>query len=220
MSSFSVLVAIIGVTVGIATILFTGYSIYSDRLSRRERLRELRDEDFPRFALQPGVQGDIELRRLDAPIDDLTLDDYVSSFDASRQVDEHIRRLGILRQLRDLLRAESKQEQGDHPIRLDLRGLDLSRVVLRDIRLTDVVLRGANLSHTQLIDIDLRRADLSETNLTGAYLENTHLRDVKLKGANLTNANLAEATGITNDALEQQAVSLKGAVMPDGSTHD
>lgn len=81
----------------------------------------------------------------------------------------------------------------------DLRGVDLSRVNLQ----------GANLYHANFERANLRRADLSETDLWGA----------NMAGADLTEANLKDVTGITVEKLKKQAKSLKGATMPDGSTH-
>jgi hypothetical protein len=37
--------------------------------------------------------------------------------------------------------------------------------------------------------------------------------------ANLNGANLSGTKGITNEQLEQQAETLEGAIMPDGSKH-
>ena len=41
-----------------------------------------------------------------------------------------------------------------------------------------------------------------------------------LSGADLRNANLSDASGITNEELEQQASSLKGATMPNGQKYE
>ena len=65
---------------------------------------------------------------------------------------------------------------------------------------------------------------MSNATLEGADLEATNLRkfnltDANLSGADLTQANLTGAEGITIEELEKQAKSLKGATMPDGSTH-
>jgi uncharacterized protein YjbI with pentapeptide repeats len=67
----------------------------------------------------------------------------------------------------------------------------------------------ANLRGAYLIKAHLSGANLIEANLSGALL-------VK---ANLNEANLSGAAGITNEELEQQASSLEGATMPDGSKH-
>ena len=90
-----------------------------------------------------------------------------------------------------------------------LEGADLREVYLRYADLS-----GANLGHAVLSEADLRNADLSGASLRDAYLMGT-----KLYGATLSGANLEGATGSTNEELEQQAASLEGAIMPDGSTH-
>jgi uncharacterized protein YjbI with pentapeptide repeats len=60
----------------------------------------------------------------------------------------------------------------------------------------------------------VRKPDLNEVGLIPADLKGTDLR-----GANLSRADLSGAIGITNGELEQQAKSLKGTIMPDGSKH-
>jgi Pentapeptide repeats (8 copies) len=62
--------------------------------------------------------------------------------------------------------------------------------------------------------ISLVGANLFRANLSGAYLHYASLR-----GANLKGADLSWAQGITPEELEQQAASLEGAIMPDGSKH-
>jgi hypothetical protein len=57
--------------------------------------------------------------------------------------------------------------------------------------------------------IDLRDADLRGADLRGA----------DLIGADLSNARLNHAKGVTEKQLEEQAKTLKGATMPDGSKH-
>ena len=59
--------------------------------------------------------------------------------------------------------------------------------------------------------IDLRGADLSGTSLSGADLSGAKLRETDLREANLTGAR-----GIEDGQLEQ-AFSLEGATMPDGT---
>jgi uncharacterized protein YjbI with pentapeptide repeats len=66
---------------------------------------------------------------------------------------------------------------------------------------------------------DLSSADLSGADLSGADLREADLRHADLSGADLSDANLSDATGITTKELEQQAGSLAGAIMPDGSRH-
>ena len=46
------------------------------------------------------------------------------------------------------------------------------------------------------------------------------LSGANLSGANLRDAVLAEAEGITNEELEQQAASLEGGTMPNGQQYE
>jgi uncharacterized protein YjbI with pentapeptide repeats len=106
----------------------------------------------------------------------------------------------------------------------NLDGSDLSGANLSGSDLSETSLKGANLSRVGLIGADLSKSDLSgadlsesfmrEANLSGAKLDN-----IKLDRANLDNANLKGVTGITNEELEKQAKSLKGATMIDGKIH-
>jgi hypothetical protein len=68
------------------------------------------------------------------------------------------------------------------------------------------------------------RKGLTVTNLSGATLReaqfcNAWLGGVNLSGADLEGADLEGAKGITTEELVEQAKSLKGATMPDGSKH-
>jgi hypothetical protein len=87
--------------------------------------------------------------------------------------------------------------------RLARRG-EASVSILRGIALNSADLSGANLS-----GIDLSDANLKEAILGGA----------NLFGANLFGANLSGATGVTEEQLEEEAKTLTGATMPNGSTH-
>jgi cell division protein FtsB len=87
--------------------------------------------------------------------------------------------------------------------RLARRG-EASVSILRGIALNSADLSGANLS-----GIDLSDANLKEAILGGA----------NLNGANLFGANLSGATGVTEEQLEEEAKTLTGATMPNGSTH-
>jgi multidrug efflux pump subunit AcrA (membrane-fusion protein) len=68
--------------------------------------------------------------------------------------------------------------------------------------------------------ISLRSADLSGADLNGFYLSGAYLSRANLFDAYLSDANLSGAEGITNEELEQQAVSLKGATMPNGQKYE
>jgi hypothetical protein len=107
----------------------------------------------------------------------------------------------------------------------------LANIELKDANLSEAELIGADLSEAALSGADLIDADLSEADLSGASLVNADLRSANmadtslptadLRGADLSGADLSDATGITNEELEQQAqaYSLKGTTMPDGSVH-
>src|SRR5215203_1780665 len=71
--------------------------------------------------------------------------------------------------------------------------------------LSEMALSEASLSSAQLAYADLSDADLTRANLSRAYL---------------FHANLSDAQGITNEALEQQAFSLKSATMPNGLKYE
>jgi uncharacterized protein YjbI with pentapeptide repeats len=75
-------------------------------------------------------------------------------------------------------------------------------------------LRGADLSDANLFEADLDSADLSGANLFVAALGRANLQSADLSGADLRGAR-----GVTNEQLEQQAASLKGATMPNGQTY-
>lgn len=94
---------------------------------------------------------------------------------------------------------------------ISLRFADLHEISLvnRDL------LRGADLDRANLNRANLTNSDLSGANLTKTRLYNTRLNGIDLSGANLTNA-----MGVTEKRLEEQAASLEGATMPDGSPHD
>jgi cell division protein FtsB len=106
----------------------------------------------------------------------------------------------------------------------DLSGADLSNALLDNAdlvaHLTNADLSGASLIGADLSDANLFGADLSEANLISADLSRADLSEANLIGANLDNANLSGAEGITNAELEQQAVSLEGADMPNGQKYE
>jgi hypothetical protein len=134
--------------------------------------------------------------------------------------------------------------RGVHLEKARLRRTNLTKAILRETKfqsakLTGATLNGAKLdpanfeeadlgsAHLEKADLegaDLRgakldKANLSEADLTGANLTEANLSKAILRGAILRNANLSSAEGITNEELEQQATTLEGAIMPDGSEH-
>jgi uncharacterized protein YjbI with pentapeptide repeats len=105
---------------------------------------------------------------------------------------------------------------------------NLYYVNLEHARLPLVSLKSDYLFHAILTHADLGGAILSHANLIGAHLSDTNLHTANLSGADLSGTNLSGAykrnnegakQPITNEELEQQACSLKGAIMPDGSNH-
>lgn len=109
----------------------------------------------------------------------------------------------------------------------DLRGADLQGADLQEARLEEAHLEGANLADANLRgtslqgailrDAILRYADLHGATLIHADLRGADLEGAKLEGANLAKANLIGANPMLADV--EQAATLDGAIMPDGSTH-
>ena len=69
-----------------------------------------------------------------------------------------------------------------------------------------------------LFDVRLRGADLSQLELSDANLSGADLRS-----ANLSGADLSDASGVTDEQLEEQleqAKSLEGATMPNGQKYE
>lgn len=83
----------------------------------------------------------------------------------------------------------------------DLSGADLS---------------GSDLSDTYLGKADLSEADLTEVDLSRSVLINADLSDADLSDADLSPVDLTGVNGITPEQLDQQARSLKGAILPAG----
>src|SRR5918993_811466 len=111
----------------------------------------------------------------------------------------------------------------------DLSGADLSNALLLNANLIGTDLSGADLSNALLDNADLVAhlteanlfsADLSDATLIGADLSRSVLDNANLSNAVLDNANLGGADGITNAELEQRAVSLEGADMPNGQKYE
>ena len=113
----------------------------------------------------------------------------------------------------------------------DLHGADLSGADLHGANLKGADLHAANLKGADLHAADLRNADLSSVDLYAARLYTAHLSGADLDAADLRNADLSRAnlSGVTLDKAnlsgavitnQQLAVtkSLKGTLMPDGST--
>ena len=70
---------------------------------------------------------------------------------------------------------------------------------------------------TNLTGAHLEGADLSGAELMVAKLIGAHMSGANLTGASLHMANLTGAMDIAQGQLEQEALSLQGATMPDGT---
>lgn len=130
---------------------------------------------------------------------------------------------------------------------VDLSGADLREADLRTVFLSGANLRGTHLSKAHLSrdlfgadlsNADLREADLSNANLSEADLSYADLRGADLKNAwlyspamqaadsesaaDLSSANLSDTDLRHAEVGEGQldkAITLSGAIMPDGSKH-
>lgn len=116
---------------------------------------------------------------------------------------------------------------GAYMVGADLSYVNLNRADLTVANLREADLSGANLSGADLSYANLRGADLTDANLTGTSLNDTqmygaNLSGALLDGADLSGANMSE-TNLENVTVAQkqldEARSLKGATMPDGSIH-
>jgi uncharacterized protein YjbI with pentapeptide repeats len=90
---------------------------------------------------------------------------------------------------------------------------------------TLAALEEADLPHIKriirfLYDARLIQGDTPPVSLSGADLTGIDLSDVELSKANLSGADLSGVKGITNKELQQQAVSLEGATMPNGQKYE
>jgi uncharacterized protein YjbI with pentapeptide repeats len=100
---------------------------------------------------------------------------------------------------------------------VDLSFADLSHANLSGANLDEADLRYANLQGANLSFANLHDADLGGASLARAMLSNAFLIGADLGRADLSSANLERAT-VTNQQLTV-ALSLQGAIMPDGSKH-
>jgi uncharacterized protein YjbI with pentapeptide repeats len=130
----------------------------------------------------------------------------------------------------DLWRADlSFTDLSGANLKGDLSRADLSGADLSDANLHDALLIGADLGGADLIEADLRGAnlsgaDLSRADLSGADLSKANLSKADLSlivggnlKADLRFADLSGAVGVTKKELKQQAKSLRGTTMPDGT---
>jgi len=89
-----------------------------------------------------------------------------------------------------------------------LNGANLKAVILRNATLVGANLEGANLYGADLIGVELIASNLKKANLTKAQLNDASLQAAYLKGAYVTLKQL------------EQAKSLNGTIMPDGTKHE
>jgi len=122
------------------------------------------------------------------------------------------------------LAVRSNERVGVEYLRPPLPGVpvrsEASARLLSRIALPHATLSGAKLFSADLILADLTGADLSGADLFDANLKNVYLRGADLRGADLSGADLSGAEGITNEELDGQADSLKGATMPNGQKYE
>lgn len=116
---------------------------------------------------------------------------------------------------------------------INLHGANLSEADMSGFLITSICLSKTSLCQANLSKAKLRLADLSGANLSGANLNGVDLSSANLEGADLSGANLdgadlgwanldgADLSFAKNTTTEQldDAQSLKGAIMPDGSIH-
>jgi uncharacterized protein YjbI with pentapeptide repeats len=103
-----------------------------------------------------------------------------------------------------------------------LANANLSAAWLWKANLWKAYMPWANLVEAFLAETNLSEAILGEANLSGANLGGVTVGgEANLSGANLSGADLSgAATSLTNEELEQQALSLAGAIMPDGQKYE
>lgn len=90
----------------------------------------------------------------------------------------------------------------------NLEDANLQHAILISANLQGANLKHANLQHALLIGANLQEANLFKANLQEVILFKANLQDANLEGAEVTDEQLAKA------------VSLKGAIMPDGTKHE
>src|SRR5260370_1005217 len=143
--------------------------------------------------------------------------------------EDEVRKIGRVHTLTVLHRLDSERKRsvlqflyesdlivkGNSFINLD--GAELSGANLVGANLGAADLGAANLSGADLREASLGGAELSGADLRGASLREADLTRVDLTRANLTGADLAGAK-VTSQQLNQ-AKSLKGANMPDGTIY-
>jgi uncharacterized protein YjbI with pentapeptide repeats len=113
----------------------------------------------------------------------------------------------------------------------DLSGANFSKANLHQAafygaKLIGTNLVGANLSNAKLVYAKLNKALLKDANLSHADLkfaefQQVDLTNADLRGADLSNADFSASTLLKAklDGAKLDGANFKGAIMPDGSTH-
>jgi Pentapeptide repeats (8 copies) len=133
--------------------------------------------------------------------------------------DDEVRKIARVRTLTVLPRLDRRRKASVVQFLHESGLIDKRKriVNLTGADLGEADLRGANLTSADLDRADLFVANLHEANLNGAWLVAANLSKADLRGANLSEADLRGAI-VTTEQLDQ-AASLKGATIPDGSVH-
>jgi uncharacterized protein YjbI with pentapeptide repeats len=215
----------------IPAVLAVGGYLFNFTVSRNEQeSTRLRDQTEREIA--QDNQREAALKEYIDKISELILDKDNPL--RKSKIEDEVRKIARVRTLTVLPRLDNRRkritiqflhesgliEKGNRKI--DLHDVDLTGADLREIRLTGTDLHGANLrgadlhkaylTSMRLTNVDLSEADLTDANLWGAELEDTDLTNANLTNAKLTNASVTQIQW-------EKAKSLKGATMPDGSTH-
>jgi uncharacterized protein YjbI with pentapeptide repeats len=149
--------------------------------------------------------------------------------------EDEVRKIAHVRTLSVLTRLDSKRKKTvfnflresdlicNKNAVVAINGADLSDIVIGSVNFTGANLKSVNFAGAVLEAATLAGADLMGANLEGADLRFANLKGaslhfVHLEGADLTEADLTGAK--VHDMQLNQAKSLKGATMPDGSIHD
>jgi uncharacterized protein YjbI with pentapeptide repeats len=101
----------------------------------------------------------------------------------------------------------------------DLKGADLTEGWLKGADLSGADLKRAKLCKAKLNDAQLGSADLSDADLSDANLSDANLSNADLHGAFQSTEDRPKQQ-VTNEELEHQVSSLKGATMPNGQKYE
>jgi uncharacterized protein YjbI with pentapeptide repeats len=118
----------------------------------------------------------------------------------------------------------------------DLRGVDFPEATLREADLCGALLEDANLQYADLRGVYLGGIQIETSGsldkherpagralgapLTRVRMDLWVTTTRRWVMADLRRANLSDASGVTNERLEQQAESLEGATLPNGQKYE